>query len=156
MSGKYLPPKMAKFRAAEEIMDDSINDGSKLMLQEVMAWDEWGMLVGCILLNQTTYAQVHQVIWNLFRKYPTAVAMMNANKSEVTRLIESLGMQKKKAETLLKFSREYGYNPWNDVRELHGIGDYASDSHEIFIKKNFDVEPTDKELIKYLEQNEDS
>ena len=39
-----------------------------------------------------------------------------------------------------------------DATELYGIGKYGSDSYEIFFKQNYAVEPTDKELIRYLEQ----
>jgi hypothetical protein len=43
---------------------------------------------------------------------------------------------------------------WNgqDATRLYGIGKYGSDSYEIFFKQNYDVEPTDKELKRYLEQ----
>jgi hypothetical protein len=39
-----------------------------------------------------------------------------------------------------------------DATELYGIGKYGSDSYEIFFKQNFTVEPTDKELKRYLEE----
>jgi len=35
---------------------------------------------------------------------------------------------------------------------LYGIGKYGSDSYEIFFKNNYSVEPTDKELKRYLEE----
>ena len=46
------------------------------------------------------------------------------------------------------------YLTWdgNDATMLYGIGKYGSDSYEIFFKNNFSVEPTDKELKRYLEQ----
>jgi hypothetical protein len=39
----------------------------------------------------------------------------------------------------------------NDATRLYGIGKYGSDSYEIFFKQNYAVEPTDKELKRYLE-----
>ena len=36
---------------------------------------------------------------------------------------------------------------------LYGIGKYGSDSYEIFFKNNFNVEPTDKELKRYLNEH---
>jgi hypothetical protein len=39
-----------------------------------------------------------------------------------------------------------------DATELYGIGKYGSDSYEIFFKQNYTVEPTDKELKRYLEE----
>ena len=46
------------------------------------------------------------------------------------------------------------YLTWNqqDATELYGIGKYGSDSYEIFFKQNYTVEPTDKELKRYLEE----
>jgi hypothetical protein len=44
------------------------------------------------------------------------------------------------------------YLTWdgNDATMLYGIGKYGSDSYEIFYKHNYTVEPTDKELKRYL------
>jgi hypothetical protein len=39
-----------------------------------------------------------------------------------------------------------------DATKLYGIGKYGSDSYEIFFKNNYTVEPTDKELKRYLEE----
>ena len=46
------------------------------------------------------------------------------------------------------------YLSWdkNDASKLYGIGKYGSDSYEIFYKNNLNVNPTDKELIKYIER----
>jgi hypothetical protein len=43
---------------------------------------------------------------------------------------------------------------WNgeDATKLYGIGKYGSDSYEIFFKQNYSVQPTDKELKRYLEE----
>ena len=39
-----------------------------------------------------------------------------------------------------------------DASKLYGIGKYGSDSYEIFFKQNYTVQPTDKELIRYLRE----
>ena len=39
-----------------------------------------------------------------------------------------------------------------DATMLYGIGKYGSDSYEIFFKQNYTVQPTDKELIRYLNE----
>jgi hypothetical protein len=46
------------------------------------------------------------------------------------------------------------YLTWDglDATKLYGIGKYGSDSYEIFFKNNYSVEPTDKELKRYLEE----
>jgi hypothetical protein len=46
------------------------------------------------------------------------------------------------------------YVNWDgeDATKLYGIGKYGSDSYEIFFKRNYQVQPTDKELIRYLDE----
>jgi hypothetical protein len=39
-----------------------------------------------------------------------------------------------------------------DATDLYGIGKYGSDSYEIFFKQNYTVQPTDKELTRYLRE----
>jgi hypothetical protein len=39
-----------------------------------------------------------------------------------------------------------------DATMLYGIGKYGSDSYEIFFKQNYSVEPTDRELKRYLQE----
>lgn len=49
-------------------------------------------------------------------------------------------------------SRDYLTWDKNDAKMLYGIGKYGSDSYEIFFKNNYNVQPTDKELIRYLKE----
>lgn len=49
-------------------------------------------------------------------------------------------------------SRDYLTWDKNDANMLYGIGKYGSDSYEIFFKQNYNVQPTDKELIRYLNE----
>jgi hypothetical protein len=46
------------------------------------------------------------------------------------------------------------YLTWDkvDAKMLYGIGKYGSDSYEIFYKQNYNVQPTDKELLRYLNE----
>jgi hypothetical protein len=46
------------------------------------------------------------------------------------------------------------YLNWDgkDAKKLYGIGKYGSDSYEIFFKKNYTVDPIDKELKRYLQE----
>jgi uncharacterized protein (DUF608 family) len=41
---------------------------------------------------------------------------------------------------------------FQDATKLYGIGKYGSDSYEIFFNKNYSVQPTDKELLRYLRE----
>jgi len=51
---------------------------------------------------------------------------------------------------LVKMSWDYLTWDGKDATMLYGIGKYGSDSYEIFYKHNYTVEPTDKELKRYL------
>ena len=53
---------------------------------------------------------------------------------------------------LVEMSYDFGRWDLDDATELYGIGKYGSDSYEIFFKNNYSVEPTDKELQRYLEE----
>lgn len=121
-----------------------------MMLQEIYRQEPWKMLIGCILLNQTTRKQVDRVREELFSLWPDPLEMSQAEPEAVSEVIRPLGFYNKRAKTLIKFSQEWTEKDWTEPIELHGIGKYAQDSWEIFQKNNFDVQPTDKELIGYL------
>jgi methyl-CpG-binding domain protein 4 len=121
-----------------------------MMLQEIYLHDPWKMLVGCILLNQTTRTQVDRVREDLFLLWPDPLEMASADPEEIARVIKPLGLYNRRARTLIKFSREWTEKDWREPIELPGIGQYAQDSWEIFQKNNYEIQPTDKELIGYL------
>jgi len=120
------------------------------MLQEDLWPDEWRILVACLLHNLTTRKQVDKVYQNLFQKYPSPEAMAQSNESELSEIIQSLGMQNKRAKTLKRFSQEYLEKPWKDVIELYGCGKYADDCHKIFCMGHWrEVQPSDHALNRY-------
>ena len=121
------------------------------LLQEIYQEDPWKMLVCCILLNLTLRKQVDGIRHELFSKYPTEYEMMEANEDELSEILRPLGLYRRRAKTLIKFSWMW-VNGFTDVMELHGVGKYAKDSWEIFQMNNMNVVPTDKVLLEYLHQ----
>ena len=121
------------------------------LLQEIYQNDPWKMLVCCILLNLTKRQQVDGIRHELFSKYPTEYEMMEADEDELSEILKPLGLYRRRAKTLIKFSWMWA-NGFNDVSELYGIGEYARDSWEIFQMDNFDTKPKDKVLLEYLHQ----
>jgi len=119
------------------------------LIQERYWPDEWKMLVCCLCLNLTTRKQMEPVVAELFQRWPTARDMAAADPSEISALTVSLGMQHKRAQTLIRFSREFDAG-FKSVRNLHGVGKYAEDSHLIFALGQWQsVRPTDGALTKY-------
>jgi len=119
------------------------------LLQEVYQDDAWKMLVCCILLNLTKRTQVDIIRDELFKLYPTPNKMKNANQSELSKLLQPLGLYNRRAKSLKRFSEDW-VKGFNSVDELYGIGQYAKDSWEIFQNNNRNVNPTDKVLLEYL------
>ena len=119
------------------------------LLQEIYQDDPWKMLVCCILLNLTKRQQVDGIRHELFSKYPTEYEMMEADEDELSEILKPLGLYRRRAKTLIKFSWMW-VNGFTDVMELYGIGQYAKDSWEIFQMNNTDINPSDKVLSSYL------
>tara|TARA_B100001094_G_scaffold332355_1_gene404050 strand:- start:685 stop:1080 length:396 start_codon:yes stop_codon:yes gene_type:complete len=126
-----------------------IRDIIRPLLQEVYQDDPWKMMVCCILLNLTKRQQVDGVRHELFDKYPTEYEMMEADEEELSEILKPLGLYNRRAKTLIKFSWMW-VNGFSDVKELYGVGQYASDSWEIFQNDNRKINPTDKVLMEYL------
>ncbi|CAI5500533.1 unnamed protein product [Closterium sp. Naga37s-1] len=72
------------------------------------------------------------MIWDLFRLIPSPEAAIAAPTAEIARTIQSLGLHNKRAAMIQRFSEEFLRGGWTDVRQLHGIGKYATDAHAIF------------------------
>jgi methyl-CpG-binding domain protein 4 len=119
------------------------------LIQERYWPDEWKMLVCCLCLNLTTRKQMEPVVARLFERWPTAQDMASADSAELSEMTVSLGMQHKRAKTLIRFSQEFAQG-FERVKDLHGVGKYAEDSHLIFALGQWQgVRPTDGALIKY-------
>ena len=122
-----------------------------LMVQQQIN-NSWEHMVGVIMLNQTGRKAVKTTLPEFLYWFPTALALLHADEEFAKSIIEPLGMVNVRYTRLIKMSQDY--LTWNgdDAEELFGIGKYGSDSYEIFFKKNYAVQPTDKELKRYLEQ----
>jgi len=120
------------------------------IIQEEFQHDPWKMLVGCIMLNQTHNRQVRRVIYDFFEAYPNPQSITEDSLPDIAERLRPLGFYNRRANTILRFSNEYINKDYEHVSELYGIGKYASDSYEIFINDNRNVNPTDKILNAYL------
>lgn len=112
----------------------------------------WRKLVACLMLNLTSWTQVDRVIWDYFDRWPDPEAASLADEAELRRLVTSLGLENKRAATLIRFSREYGSGLWHDPGCLHGVGLYAWHSWKIFVERDYSVRPTDGKLTEYADK----
>lgn len=122
-----------------------------LMVQEQIK-GSWQHMVGVIMLNQTDRIQVKRVLPVFLKKWPNPKKFLKANIEDVIETIRSLGMYNRRAKMLVQMSKDYLTWDGDDATMLYGIGKYGSDSYEIFFKNNYSVQPTDKELKRYLKE----
>jgi adenine-specific DNA glycosylase len=112
----------------------------------------WQHMVAVIMLNQTGRKPVKTVFPVFMHHWPTPNKFVQASEQQIKDVIWSLGMVNVRTKRLQKMTWDFTIWDLDDATELYGIGKYGSDSYEIFFKNNYRVEPTDKELIRYLEQ----
>lgn len=122
-----------------------------LMVQQQIS-NSWEHMVGVIMLNQTGRRPVKLTLPEFLYWFPTPHTLLQADEDFVKSIIQPLGMVNVRYKRLIGMSRDYLTWDGNDATMLYGIGKYGSDSYEIFFKQNYAVEPTDKELIRYLDQ----
>ena len=121
------------------------------MVQQQIS-NSWEHMVGVIMLNQTGRKSVKMTLPEFLYWFPTPQALINADEEFVKSILEPLGMSNVRYKRLVGMSRDYLQWDGNNAADLYGIGKYGSDSYEIFFKQNYTVEPTDKELKRYLEE----
>jgi endonuclease III len=112
----------------------------------------WQHMVAVIMLNQTGRKPVKTVFPVFMDRWSHPFEFLQATEQEVKEVIWPLGMVNVRYKRLLRMTQYF--LTWNcdDATQLYGICKYGSDSYEIFFKQNYTVEPTDKELKRYLEE----
>ena len=122
-----------------------------LMVQQQIS-NSWEHMVGVIMLNQTGRRPVKLTLPEFLYWFPTPHTLLQADEDFVKSIIQPLGMVNVRYKRLIRMSQDYLTWDGNDATMLYGIGKYGSDSYEIFFKQNYAVDPTDKELIRYLDK----
>jgi methyl-CpG-binding domain protein 4 len=121
-------------------------------LQKEFQSDPWKMLICCICLNLTNRKQVRSIIYDFFKRYPDPQSIIDCDLVELVEILKPLGLSNKRAVTIKKFSGDWLVWDGVNVKDLYGIGNYGSDSWEIFQKGNLDVKPKDGVLGDYLKE----
>jgi len=120
------------------------------LIQEDLWPNEWKILVACVLLNLTTRKQVDKVIDDFFEKYPTPETLAASQEEDLHDMLRTLGMWRRRAKTLIRFSKEFIGGDWSTAKDLYGCGKYADDAWHIFCVGDWrHVEPNDHALNDY-------
>lgn len=122
------------------------------LFQERYAHDPWQLLCCTICLNLCTGKVFETVHHQLFKRWPTAYKMAEAQIAELEVVLKPLGLQRRRARSLVRMSTAYAFF-WDgeDPNDLPGIGKYGADSYRIFVRGELYIPVEDKELRKYLE-----
>lgn len=112
----------------------------------------WQHMVAVIMLNQTGRKAVKYVLPIFLDRWPNPMQFLWAADEEVKEIIWPLGMVNVRFQRLKRMTADFLTWDGNDATMLYGIGKYGSDSYEIFFKQNYSVQPTDKELKRYLNE----
>jgi methyl-CpG-binding domain protein 4 len=129
----------------------------ELMVQQQLPSNDrtvraWQHMVAVIMLNQTGRKAVKYVLPIFLNRWPTPNKFLFSTIDEVKEVIWPLGMYNVRFQRLKRMTADFLLWDGNDAKLLYGIGKYGSDSYEIFFKQNYSVQPTDKELKRYLEE----
>ena len=123
----------------------------ELMVQQ-QVYGHWAHMVAVIMLNQTGRKPVKTVLPQFLSRWPTPERLLRSRICDIEDVIKPLGMWRRRAKILYKMSMDYLTWDHVDARDLHGIGKYGADSYDIFFKHDHSVQPTDKELLRYLRE----
>ncbi|NBP56347.1 hypothetical protein EBU71_07415 [bacterium] len=113
----------------------------------------WQHMVAVIMLNQTNRKGVKYILPLFLQRWPNPIHfLMHSDEDTVKDIIWPLGLVNVREKRIRSMTEQYLNWDGKDATDLYGIGKYGSDSYEIFVKKNYSIEPTDKELKRYLEE----
>lgn len=125
-----------------------------LMVQQQLKGSHrrWKHMVAVIMLNQTGRKPVKRVFPEFLHRWPSPERFLEGDEKVILETIKPLGMVNVRYKRLTRMTEDYLTWDKNDATDLYGIGKYGSDSYEIFFKNNYSVQPTDKELKRYLDE----
>ena len=126
------------------------------MLDELMVQQQinnsWEHMVAVIMLNQTNRKVVKRVLPIFLHYFPNSDTLINSDERFVKNILQPLGLVNTRYNRLIRMTQDYFDWDGIDARKLYGIGKYGNDSYQIFFKNDYTVEPTDKELVRYLKE----
>lgn len=123
-----MAPSTADKRQARTILD-RLKKRYPKMGTALEYRDPWQLLVATVISAQTTDVNVNSVTPELFRRWPTAVDLAEANPAEVEKVIHSTGFFRQKTKSIIALSEDvsetFGGAVPQDLDELvtlRGVG----------------------------------
>lgn len=105
---------------------------------ELKNWKTPFQFLICIVLSaQTTDKQVNKVTKNLFRKYPDAKSLSEANLEDVKDTLGGINYYKTKSERIIEMSKilteQYGGEPPRDLKKLQKLPGVGYKTANVFL-----------------------
>ncbi len=121
------------------------------LIQEHLWEDPWKIFVACIFCNLTKRVDAEPYMWKFFKKYPSPKFAAKEDPEEIEKMIQPLGLSRRRSRTLVRMSNDYLSKDWKESPDvLYGIGKYGSDAYRIFCQGRWrDVSPKDHALNDY-------
>lgn len=133
--------KARKERAAEvfRILHEEYPDAHCELDHE----DPFQLSVATILSAQTTDVRVNMVTPDLFRRYPDAPALAEAEQEEVEEIVRSTGFFRNKARNIIGFAdalvSEHGGDIPRNLKELHALPGVGRKTANVILGNAFDI-----------------
>ncbi|KAG8730869.1 hypothetical protein FRC11_005619, partial [Ceratobasidium sp. 423] len=81
------------------------------LIQGRVCDDPWKIIVATTLLNKTNGKVVVPIFWELIKRWPTPIALVQAAAPSLTDLLRSLGTQSMRTSRLIRLSNAYVMHP---------------------------------------------
>lgn len=127
------------------------------LFQEDLVESPFWLVVGCVLVNVTTWRVARHAHETMRSRWPTPEDLALAPTSELEDLLRPLGLFRRRSATLRALASAWVASPpgsRRDVERLPGCGRYAADSWSVFVERDHDVEVSDKKLLAYLARSD--
>ncbi|KAF2656231.1 DNA glycosylase [Lophiostoma macrostomum CBS 122681] len=98
------------------------------LIQERIADSLYALVVQAILWNKTKGTMARPILFTLLSTYPTPDTLAQANEEEVEAIIRTLGLQKRRAKTLINVGKAWVERPPTSGRR-YGRRNYPSYPH---------------------------
>lgn len=132
----------------------NFDDGPCAIQRYCLQFGDWHVIVGCLLLNMTTRAQVKKVLPRLFLICPRPDDLEHVDDEQLVELLTPLGLVNRRVKALCNMTEDWLNNvPFDQIRHC---GPYCRDSYRIFVlqEKVPIRDDMDGELKRYLREKE--